>query len=1506
MSFSRRRRRVLPALEQLEARNLMAGTWTPLANAMPKDTSGTADGAGTMLLLPNGTVMVNGTNGNNNDFVSNAWYQLKPDATGSYLNGTWSTLAPMGTQRLYFGADVLPSDKVFVIGGEYSGPNGDQNFSNTAEVYDIASNTWTAAATFPHSQFGDDPTALLPDGTILGGYIGGAQTYAYNPTTNTWTQKASKVNNDNSSDEESWVKLGNGDILSYDIFNSINQGNVPGTAQLYNPATNTWTPTGPVPVQLTSADVPGDPNFFEVGPAILLPDGRAFQIGAAPPFTGTTYTGGAHTALYDPATNKWTAGPDIPAVGVANDDAPAAVLPDGNVIFMGDTPFSNAPALVFEYNPTANTITQLQTPTALTNNLNQSGAFVTRMLMLPTGELLFSDSSGQLWTYSETGTVQDAWRPTISSITNHGGGKYTLTGTQLNGLSEGSYYGDDVQNSSNYPIIRLTDTKGNVFYATSSNWSSVWVATGSQPETTDFQVPAGLPQGNFTVTVIANGIPSASAPLNGLGLQLNLGPQVEGQAFTNATVATITDPSGTFPPSDYTATIDWGDGTSSAGTVVSGSANTLAVQGSHTYLEEGKPTVKVTVTNTTNSLQGATSGSITVADAALKLKAFNPPTGYPVGVPAPVDLLDFTDNDPNGAAGDYTATVTWGDGSTSTFNAAGGGILSNADGSFSVFGGHAYAATGNYTLSVQVKDAGGSSLSATGTLTVVPSAVQFQSVTPPQGAVEGQALTATLATFTDKNANASFTATVDWGDGSRSTLTSAGGGVVGIGGGAFAVVGSHAYLEEGNGLPFGISITDSTGAINGTAATVSVQDAGLTVRSVGGPTGLQEGSTATATVATFSDADPNGAAGDYTATVQWGDGASSTLTASGGGIVANPGGGFSVVGSHAYAEEGSYNLAVRVQDAGGASITGTGTALVADAPLQGTAVSFSSTEGQNLTNTVVAHFTDTAQGATNPAIYSATLSWTDATGSHTASAPIQYSGSGTTFDVLGGSAVLATGSYGVTVTVRDQGSASVAIPSTATISDAPLAGAPQTLQAVEGQPLSSVVVAQFTDGFAGATNPGSYTATISYTDAAGTHNVAGLISYSGSGSTFTVRAPSLAFAQAGSVALSVVVVDNNGSARVTIPSRVSVGDAPLLITGAPASFSGTEGGTMSNALVASFADSNALATPGDVASYSATVTWDDGLGQSHTSAGRIQASGNAFAVYADDSVPMLQGQHSVTVTINDIGGASVSTADLVTVGPGPDAPSASGNSLSVTEGQAFSAVLGGYVNLDQPSRAVGGNTVQIDWGDGTSSAGSLVPVAAGQFQVTGTHTYQEEGNYTATYTVTAAGAGSSVQGSTSFHVADAPLTLTMTPPSVVLAGQTLNGYPVATFSDADTFHALGDYSAQISWGDGAVTAGAIRDNGNGTYSVLGSHVYGSVGSVTLGVTVHDAGGAGASAASAVPGGGGGVATPLFLGDAAVPAANPLSPLDMQMAMFQAFEAWFFQELQLFFAMLSGG
>jgi hypothetical protein len=83
----------------------------------------------------------------------------------------------------------------------------------------------------------------------------------------------------------------------------------------------------------------------------------------------------------------------------------------------------------------------------------------------------------------------------------------------------------------------------------------------------------------------------------------------------------------------------------------------------------------------------------------------------------------------------------------------------------------------------------------------------------------------------------------------------------------------------------------------------------------------------TGVAATFSDADPNANAKDFTATINWGDGHASI-----GNITADGHGGFNVNGTNTYAQGGAYSIAVQIQDFGSSFVTVTNTANVTPPP----------------------------------------------------------------------------------------------------------------------------------------------------------------------------------------------------------------------------------------------------------------------------------------------------------------------------------------------------------------------------------------------------------------------------------------------------------------------------------------------------------------------------------------------------------------------------------------------
>jgi hypothetical protein len=176
--------------------------------------------------------------------------------------------------------------------------------------------------------------------------------------------------------------------------------------------------------------------------------------------------------------------------------------------------------------------------------------------------------------------------------------------------------------------------------------------------------------------------------------------------------------------------------------------------------------------------------------------------------------------------------------------------------------------------------------------------------------IEGKPFTGVIGTFSDADPGAlasDYTAAIDWGDG-----TTGPGTVAAIPGGGFQVTASHAWTEEGSrGIV--VSITDAGGARANATSTATVADAALSSNGSGpiltlGPVG--------GTFARFVDADPGATASDYTATIDWGDGTSTT-----GAISPASGGGFQVAGRHTY-RFGllvSRTITVKISDKGGAA-----------------------------------------------------------------------------------------------------------------------------------------------------------------------------------------------------------------------------------------------------------------------------------------------------------------------------------------------------------------------------------------------------------------------------------------------------------------------------------------------------------------------------------------------------------------------------------------------------------
>jgi len=454
-------------------------SWQPLTH-QPDFTAGAA------LLLTDGTVMVHHEDANDG---YSEWYKLTPDINGSYVNGTWSQMASLASNYgpLFFASAVLPDGRLIIEGGE-------QNFAqyvwtNMGAIYDPLTNVWTPVN--PPSgwnSIGDASSVVLDNGTFMLANCCTEQQALLSASTLTWTSTGSGKFDEN--DEEGWNLLPGGKVLTVDAYVNLNDPN--GTnSELYDPTSGSWSSAGSTIVQLWDSH-----GSYEVGPAVLRPDGTVFA-------TGANGAGAGHTSIYNVSAGTWTPGPDFPAnLDIA--DGPAALLPNGNVLMMTSPGIYQIGAVFFEWNGTQ--LNQVPAPP----NAPQDSSWYGHMLVLPTGQILFTDYSKDVEIYTSPGSPYPGIAPSVllAQVVLARGRSIVLFGNRFNGASQGAAYGDDYQAATNYPIVRITNKDtGHVFYCRTHDHSTMAVGYPG-PTYTHVDIPANLETGPSSLEIVANGIAS--------------------------------------------------------------------------------------------------------------------------------------------------------------------------------------------------------------------------------------------------------------------------------------------------------------------------------------------------------------------------------------------------------------------------------------------------------------------------------------------------------------------------------------------------------------------------------------------------------------------------------------------------------------------------------------------------------------------------------------------------------------------------------------------------------------------------------------------------------------------------------------------------------------------------------------------------------------------------------------------------------------------------------------
>jgi hypothetical protein len=724
--------------------------------------------------------------------------------------------------------------------------------------------------------------------------------------------------------------------------------------------------------------------------------------------------------------------------------------------------------------------------------------------------------------------------------------------------------------------------------------------------------------------------------------------------------------------SDFTGTIDWGDGSpNSVATFQRTIPGFFNVFGNHTYAKAGVYTVTANVLDVGGSATTVTA-SFTITDLPVTgaTASFTAVEGQNTG---PFVLATFDDPNTLATVSDVRATLAiggWGDTSPTT---AGVGLTivqvgvdpTDGDPIFDVIGNHTYAeetpAGLPNTLSVIITTAGGAVTTLTsppgGGVTVLDAKLTGTTGNEISG-IEGTSTgTVLLGTFYDNNQGATvadFTTppgsvVVNWGDGSA-PQTLAASNLTAIGtpeGVTWEISASHTYTAAGT-YAYTITVTDDGGAATVVSGSAIIGAAALIA---GAPT-LLTANTGIAlpddtVVATFTDGNTFASASSFIATIDWGDGSPRTT-----GLVvatATPGL-FDVEGGHTYAKPGVFTTKVTVTDSAGAQVTIVGTATVTDLALIGSTDDFTAVEGKNTGLFVLATFTDPNTLAT-VADVNAVLAiggWGDTTPT-VAGVGLVVQQTGVTpltaatdpgdpiFEVLGSHTYAEETPAGLpdtlSVIITTLGGVSTTLTSPpgggVTVLDAQLSSSNGTeITGVEGLTTGTVLLGTFTDANQGSTvadftvAPGSTVVNWGDGSAAQTLTAANLAAVgSPDGVIYTVSTSHI-YKEEGTYAYTVTVTDDGGAVTIFSGSAI-VADAPLSPSATQPVVATKEATIypvpvfsppLFSGPVASFTDANPGPPTGSstIADFTATIDWGDGTPMT---AGTISQPGGAGTAY---------------------------------------------------------------------------------------------------------------------------------------------------------------------------------------------------------------------------------------------------------------------------------------------------
>jgi hypothetical protein len=305
--------------------------------------------------------------------------------------GAWAPTGRMGVPRVGHTAVLLRTGEVLVLGGT------SQQAENWAELYDPSTGSWMPA-TSPRTKPPElnSRATSLSDGTVLlvGTLFDLVPTVVaerYDPVTRAWAPTGSPTT-------IRFFNSGADPALLPDVRVLLVGLMAPGVgelaAEVYDPATGTWSATGRPPVE------------WPVLIMVSLVDGRVLALG------GADHGGPASAALYDATTGTWSA-TAAPAAG--RYDYAATRLRDGGVLVAGGNmlaqtasgPLGLPTSSAKVYEPT----------TGIWSGVGsmQTGRVGHTLTLLPSGMVLAAGGStraGPLASAEVYDPITDTWAPT--------------------------------------------------------------------------------------------------------------------------------------------------------------------------------------------------------------------------------------------------------------------------------------------------------------------------------------------------------------------------------------------------------------------------------------------------------------------------------------------------------------------------------------------------------------------------------------------------------------------------------------------------------------------------------------------------------------------------------------------------------------------------------------------------------------------------------------------------------------------------------------------------------------------------------------------------------------------------------------------------------------------------------------------------------------------------------------------------------------------------------------